>query len=213
MKAQVIIRKLLVFQLRWLELSKKKIGNSDKIKVLPWSRALKLLRLKPNAALFSTVRTPEREPKFKWVGPIAVAEVVFFRKKGGSVHFTSIEEAKSVGKIGVTKNIATHEILSGKGFKNLDVMQSGADAKNLKRLIAGRIDVWPTEHFAGVYSAKEQGILDQIEVVPNVSILLGHLYIAFNKETDDSIIHEWQTALDHLRTSGMIDKIVEKYDR
>ncbi len=190
-----------------------KIGNKDKIKVLPWNRALKLLGKKPNTALFSTARTPEREDKYKWVGPLAKLEIVFFRKKGSSVTFSSVEEAKKVGKIGVTKNVATHEILTDMGFQNLDVMKSGADEKNLTRLLKGRIDAWPTAYYAGTYSAKKVGKRDQLEVIPDVNLLSGHLYIAFHKDTPGKLINQWQTALDLLKSEGVVDKIIARYDR
>ncbi len=92
-------------------------------------------------------------------------------------------------------------------------MQSGADEKNLTRLVKGRIDVWPTAYYAAINSAKKLGILDQIEVIPNVTIMSGHLYIAFNKETDDRIIYQWQAALDQLNSEGVIKGILDKYDR
>lgn len=189
------------------------LGDQSELKVLPWSRGLKLLNKHPNSALFSTARTPEREDKYKWVGPLSELEMVFFRKKGSGIHFTSMEEAKTVGKIGVTKNVATQEILQGMGFQNLDLMLSGSDDKNLKRLLKGRIDVWPTAYYAGIYSAKQIGALDEIEIVPDVTILSGFLYIAFNKDTQDEIIHKWQLAIDKLKKDGIIDDIHKKYDR
>lgn len=189
------------------------IGNAEKIKVLPWSRALKLLTKNKNAALFSTARTPAREDKYKWVGPLAKLEIVFFKKTGSPVSFSSVDGAKSIGKVGVTKNVATHEMLVNMGFKNLDVMQSGSDDKNIRRLTKGRIDVWPTAYYAGIYSAKKMGLLDQIQVVPDVSLMSGFLYIAFNKQTDSNLIHQWQLALDQLKATGAIDRILEKYDR
>jgi len=191
----------------------KQLGNSDPIKVLPWNRALKLLTKNKNNALFSTARTPDREDKYKWVGPLSKLEMVFFKKAGSDITFSSMEEAKKVNKIGVTKNVATHEILTNMGFTNLDVMQSGSDDKNLKRLIKGRVDTWPTAYYAGIYSAKRLGVLDKIEVIPGVTILSGFLYLAFNKETEDSVIHEWQLALDHLKSNGVVEGIHKKYDK
>ena len=190
-----------------------KIGNADEIKVLPWNRALKLLAKHPNNALFSTARTPAREDKYKWVGPLSKLEMVFFKKKGSAINFTSMEEAKTIAKIGVTKNVATHEILLNLGFENLDVLKSGSDDKNLRRLLKGRVDLWPTVYYAGLYSAKRMGVADQIEVIPNVSILSGHLYLAFNKDTDNHIIHDWQSALDQLKSDGVVDAIHDKYSR
>ncbi|SCA55143.1 putative ABC-type amino acid transport/signal transduction systems, periplasmic component/domain [Candidatus Terasakiella magnetica] len=191
----------------------KEVGNQDPIKVLPWNRALKLLAKKKNALLFSTARTPERENKYKWVGPLASLEMVFFKRSDSDISLNSLDEARTLNKIGVTKNVATHEILRNMGFTNLDVMESGADEKNLKRLIKKRVDVWPTVYYAGTYSAKKMGVLEKIQAIPNVKIMSGHLYIAFNKAVDDKIIHQWQLALDSLRTKGVIDQIVMKYEK
>jgi len=190
----------------------KKIGNTDDIQMLPWARALKFLTTKTNSALFSTVRTPAREDKYKWVGPLSKLEMVFFKKSDSDINITSLEDAKKIGKIGVTKNVATHEILSGMGFENLEVMQSGHDAKNLKLLTKGRIDMWASPYFYGIFNAREMGVLGKVEAIPNVIILSGHLYIAFNKETDDAIIRKWQAALDQLVSEGVVDKIIKKYD-
>ena len=190
-----------------------KLGNKDPIRVLPWSRALKLLAKHRNSALFSTARTPEREGKYKWVGPLSKLEIVFFKKAGSEVTIRSMDEARKVARIGVTKNVATHEILVDMGFTNLDVMQSGADEKNLTRLVKGRIDTWPTAYYAGIYSSKKLGVLDQVEAIPDLTIMSGHLYIAFNKGTDDRIIHQWQSALDELKSDGIVDRILKKYDR
>ena len=55
------------------------------------------------------------------------------------------------------------------------------------------------------------GILDQVEVIPNVTILFVHLYIAFIKETDNQIIHQWQITLDDLKSEGVVEKILAKY--
>ena len=206
-------KKLTGISIEIVKAIQERIGNRDKIKVLPWNRALKLVGNKQNTALFSTARTAEREDKFKWVGPLSRLEMVFFRKKGSKVNFTSLEGAKKVGKIGVTKNVATHEILTSMGFQNLDVMKSGADEKNLTRLLKGRVDVWPTAYYAGTYSAKKVGKRGMIEAIPNVTLMSGHLYIAFHKETSGKVINQWQTALDFLKEDGTVKKIIAKYDR
>ncbi|MCB2099255.1 MAG: transporter substrate-binding domain-containing protein [Rhodobacterales bacterium] len=190
-----------------------RLGDASPIKVLPWSRALKLLAKDAGSALFSTARTPEREDRFKWVGPLAPLEIVFFRRVGGGPEIHTLEEAKAVPRIGVTRNVATQEVLTNMGFSNLDVLQSGADEKNLTRLVKGRIDVWPTAYFAGIYSARKMGLLDRVEAVPGLSLMTGHLFIAFNRETDDGTIGQWQTALDQLKAEGVVDAILRKYDK
>ena len=196
-----------------IKVLQEKIGNSDPIQVYPWSRGLKLLGKNRNSALFSTVRTPGRESKYKWVGPLAKLEMVFFIRADSDLDVHSLDDAKKIRKIGVTKNVAGHEMLVNLGFTNLDVMQSGNDDKNLKRLLKGRVDAWPTTYYSGIYTARKYGVLDQVDVIDGVTIMSGHLYIAFNNDTDYMIIHRWQSALDELTTEGVIDGIMGKYER
>jgi len=40
------------------------------IELLPWSRAMLRARTEPNVLIFSMLRTPEREDRYHWVGPI-----------------------------------------------------------------------------------------------------------------------------------------------
>jgi len=63
-----------------------KINDNSKIKVYPWNRAYKLTLKKPNYALFSTLRTKERENKFKWIGPLATMKLVFFKNKNSDIN-------------------------------------------------------------------------------------------------------------------------------
>lgn len=187
------------------------IKDTNKIKVYPWSRGIKIVERKKNTALFSMLRTKDREDKYKWVGPLAKMQLVFFKRKGSPINIKTLEDAKKIKKIGVTKNVANYDILNSKGFKNLDIIKSGVDEKNIKKLVKGRIDLWPSLKTAGMYNAKKLGYENKIEIANNVIIFEGDLYIAFNKKTDDKIIIKWQTALDELVKNGTIDKIKSRY--
>jgi len=194
-----------------VEAIQKDINDKSPIKVYPWSRGMKILEKKKNSAIFSMLRTKERENKFKWVGPLTKMQLVFFKKKGSPITLKSLEDAKKVHKIGVTKNVANYDILKEQGFKNLDVIKRGVDEKNIKKLVKGRIDLWPALKDAGLYNAKIMGLKGEIVPIDNVVIFEGDLYIAFNKKTDDKIIQTWQKALNKLRKAGKIEKIKEKY--
>jgi len=187
----------------------KEINDTNKIKVYPWARAVKLLNKKKNSALFSMMKTPQRTKKYKWVGPIDKLQVVFFKKKGSNINIKNLDDAKKVKKIGVTKSVANYEILKSMGFTNLDVI-SGSDDKNIKKLDKGRIDLWPYVKAAGLYNAKKMGLAGKI-ISTGVVLAEGNLYIAFNKNTDDKIIQRWQKAFEKLQKNGTIQKIKNKY--
>ena len=188
-----------------------KVGSTDAIVVYPWSRGLRLLERTKNSALFSTLRTEGREKKYKWVGPLAELRMVFFKKAGSPIQLASVDDAMKLAKVGVTKNVGSHDLLLSLGFTNLDVLESGADETNIKKLVRGRIDLWPSSYLAGLHSAKKMGLQGRIEAITNVNIMSGHLYLAFNKDTDDSIITSWQAGLDELRGHRVVDAIIAKY--
>ena len=51
------------------------------IELMPWGRALNIARTEDNVMLFETVRTPEREHWFKWVGPILTYRLALYGLK------------------------------------------------------------------------------------------------------------------------------------
>ncbi len=59
----------LVWQL-WQQLLAHADMESEQPFLLPWARALLMADQQENAVLFTTVRTPERESVFQWLGPI-----------------------------------------------------------------------------------------------------------------------------------------------
>ena len=204
-------KKLTGISIEIIESIKTIVKSNDPVKIVPWSRGLKITKKKKNSALFSMLRTPDREKLFKWVGPLVNFSVVFFKKTGSPIVLKSVEDAKKVKKIGVTKNVANYEMLTAMGFTNLDVLQSGADEKNIKKLVKGRINLWPTTYFGGLYNSKKLGYEGMIEPIIDFPVFEGYLHLAFNLNTDDKIISRWQVAMDRLKINGTIDKIVSKY--
>jgi len=193
-----------------VEAIQKELNDKSKILIYPWIRGNKILDNEKNTVLFSMMRTKSRENKYKWVGPLDKMEMVFFKRKDSNITLNSLDDARDVNRIGVTKKVANYEILNAKGFKNLDVV-GGSDDKNIKKLLKGRIDLWPYVKAAGLYNAKKIGQAGMIVPIPNVILAQGDLYIAFNKNTDDSIVEDWQRVFDKLKSDGTIDKIKARY--
>ena len=73
----------------------KEIGSLDTMAVYPWNRGLRLLAKSTHSALFSMARTPEREDKFKWVGPLSELRIYFFKKTGNPIDIKSMDAERS----------------------------------------------------------------------------------------------------------------------
>ncbi len=184
----------------------KEVGHEDNIKIYPWARSYKIIQEKPNKVLYSMTRTPQREDMFKWVGPVAENNWVFFARKDSNIKINKLEDAKKY-TIGTYRDDACELFLKEKGFTNL---QSVPDDKlNVRKLVKKRIDLWIVGLGQGVFKAKRENFNQNIKKIYDVKHT--ELYIAFSKDTDDKIIKKWQNALDKLKENGTYQKIVDKY--
>ncbi|MGV8495432.1 hypothetical protein ACV342_32445, partial [Pseudomonas aeruginosa] len=67
----------------------------------PWDRVYQQALSEPGYGVFSTARTPEREDKFKWVGPLAVNDWVLMARGDSSSHLNMLEAGGGKHAIGV----------------------------------------------------------------------------------------------------------------
>jgi polar amino acid transport system substrate-binding protein len=173
-----------------------KLGQDILIEVMPWTESYTLVQKEPGVALYSTARTAERENMFQWVGPLASYENWLYARKGSGVRVSSLDQAKAVKKIAVVKNAAGHQVLAGLGFNNFEFTSSTPDG--LKQLMAGNVDLWVGTMDESAFVAKKAGI-NPNEIEPAVLVHKIGLYIAFNKNTPQTTVQEWQKALDSLK--------------
>ena len=118
---------------------------------------------------------------------------------------------QKIRKIGVTQGVANFEMLRKQGFTNLEVLTGSDDEENIRKLVNGEIDLWPTLFMAGLYNSGLQGLSGEIEPIKDVVAFSGDLYIAFNIQTDDAIIKRWQNALDKLNENKVVEQITHRY--
>lgn len=185
-----------------------KLGTSQTVQVYPWARGYQMATDTVNTALFSTSRTQARETLFQWVGPIAVKRYTLYANKGSGIKLTSLEEAKAY-QIGVQLQGVTEQDLKAAGFTTQ--LQPVTDvASNLSKLRLKRIDLWYADNGTARAVCKQAGIsLSEIE--PVFVVREGLMYIAFNKETDPSIVAAWQKAYEELYQDGSVEEIFAQY--
>ncbi|HOV15720.1 MAG TPA: ABC transporter substrate-binding protein [Spirochaetota bacterium] len=185
----------------------KRIGKDYKIDVVPWARGYNDLLSKENVVLFSTTRTEEREKLFKWVGPVAINQWIFYARKSSGLKINSLEDAKKVKAIGTYIDDVREKYLIKEGFQNLESVSE--NHLNVKKLINKRIDLW----ISGIGAddiCKKAGI-DPKEIEPVFVVREMKLYIAFSIATKDEVIKEWQNAYDSMKKDGTIKKINDKW--
>ncbi|MGE8497240.1 MAG: substrate-binding periplasmic protein [Pseudomonas sp.] len=170
----------------------------------PWDRLYRLTLDKPNYGLFSTTFTPERQPLFKWVGPLAKTGWVLLAAPGNNVSVASLKEAGQY-TIGAYKNDAVSQHLESQGLTPVNALR---DQENVKKLLTGKIDLWATTDPVGRYLAKQEGVSGLNTVLRFND---AELYLALNKDTPDEVVQRLQKALDELRNEGFVDEMTNSY--
>ena len=180
----------------------------DNIQVLPWARGYKLLQSEPYVALFSTIQTPEREDQFHWVGPLFTVHFSFYARKDRGLQIQSLQDARAVGSIATYKDDVREQLLISMGFKNLD--SSKSPTSNLKKLMAGRVDLWLFSNIGVFGLARQQGV-DPSELELVLPFRSYQSYVAISKSTPRAVVKRWQSILDAMVQDGTFFNISRRW--
>jgi polar amino acid transport system substrate-binding protein len=187
----------------------KRLGDTTPITFSEWATAYNATLKQPGSMLFATARTEEREKSFKWVGPLTVAKTYFYTRSKGTVSIKSIEDAKTLPKIGVPSKFYYTQFLTDNHFSNLVVFET--PKAMMEAFKSGQIDVFTSQNLAISYLLVDCRV-DSSAVKANYSFMPPKKhYLAFNLNTPDTVILQWQKALDDLKADGTIKKIFAKY--
>lgn len=185
----------------------RRVHSDATIEVVPWARGYRSATTEPFVGLFATTRTPEREPLFKWVGPVSATTGQFYTRRGAP-GLRSLDQARAARRIVVPREWYLHQLLREMGFSNLLPVPTPADA--LRMLSAGRAEVAALDDITVADSAAETGVVvADIERGPTITRALQ--FIAFSKGTPDDLVRRWQQALDEMRADGSYERIYRRW--
>ena len=187
------------------------LHENKKITILPIARASLALNTKHHIIMFSMFKTDERLNKYKWVGPIVEDSIYFYKRKNDTSTYTKFDDFKKAKTIACRHKGLIVNLLTSKGFQNLDT--TATDGYQIyRKLLLNRSDLAISDTEIGVrYIMKSIGHdISEIEKIP-ITIFKSNLYIAFSKDSDDKYIKQWQNIFDDLKKSGEIDRIIRKY--
>lgn len=170
------------------------------IRPVPWPRGLHELEHYPERIMFSVAKTPERSPKFKWVGPLYKVNMALIGKKDRQFDIKDMEDLKNY-RVTTLRASVPERILMANGFETVDLERSSKPLNSIKMLDQDRVDLMAHVFAPFAYDVRKLGlnpsdyeeafILHQIE-----------LFYAFSADTPDSLINELQQALDDLKYDG-----------
>ena len=182
-------------------------GTGYTLDLLPWRRAYTFVQQRPNACLFSTTRTPEREKLFKWVGPTDEAEWVLLGRADRNYHLHTLEDARNL-RIGTYNGDVRDEYLRARGFR---VDPAPSDMINSRKLLLDRIDVWASGLRRGNTLLTRNGWGQKI--VPVLTFNRVGVYLACNPAVPGELIDKMNAALFAMGRDGTVKRIDRKYEK
>lgn len=157
----------------------------SRFEVFPWARAFDKALKKPNTLIYSTIRTPEREAQFHWIGKIGRFQLAIMGLEDNrKFNISHIEQAKGF-VIGVMRDDFTHEYLNGYGFHDEDLVIRSSLLELMDLLHKGLIDGFLIDRYLVCDLAREyQYDCDRLKVALPLPELAVDVYLAANKDSD-----------------------------
>lgn len=190
-------------------------GLSYTIAAYPWARAYNTALTMGNTCIYSIVRTPEREDKFKWSSLIThVRARMYAYRKNNQLIPKSLEETRK-HLVAVARDDVTHQFLLAKGFvpdENIFVVNS---SKEVFRAISSFNDISLTilDDLTLPYRAKDAGVSpDNLVVAFDIPDLTLAQWVAFSRDTPDDVVSRFTAAFNSLNNDGTIAHIKKRWN-
>jgi polar amino acid transport system substrate-binding protein len=179
-------------------------GLEATIEVVPWARGYNYAITMPLVGLFVTTRTAEREPLFKWVGPVSATHGSLYVLHDTETRPKDLQDARKLDAIAVPREWYLQQILLGQGFANLQLTPDPAAA--LKLLVSGHVQAVALDDVTLEMSSRKADLpLSRFE--PILPIAEARQFLALSRDTPDEIAARCQHALDGMRADGTFARI------
>ena len=189
----------------------------------PWQRAYHNAKVENNwDASCCWWPNDERKKEFLFSDGITKTSLVFFHLKSYNFHWNSIQNLKGI-KVG-----GTSEYDYGKEFKDaisaklLDVEFTTRDEFNYKKLLAGRIQIFPNDASVGYAQIRNSLSPEEANLITHnpkkFAVSAVHLIISKKSDRDKYFIDKLNAGIKKLKVSGKYQQMLKdfkagKYDK
>jgi polar amino acid transport system substrate-binding protein len=167
------------------------------VRIVPLAEGFQAAQNNTSTVLFSIVRTPEREPLYKWAGPFTRASFVLYAPVSSNITISSPEDLNQY-RIGTVKASIENNLLISQGVNASQIVNGETPEDLLQMLEEGRIDLWATGDLAGRYQ------MLQTAESPNAygvvyTLSENDFYYIFSRDVPDTLVSAFENALETVR--------------
>lgn len=186
--------------------------KNNRIQLYPWVRAYQKALDEKNVLIYTILKTPEREKKFKWIGPIIPSERFhLYKRRGQDLSLRSLEDAKEF-QIGCLRGSVHVDFLLKRGFPECSIQTVPDQRQNLLKLLGGRVDFIIDTDSSLTIRTKQMGLpIEKFE--KSLFIFENDYYMAFSEKTSDELVNKVRATFETMKQQGMIETIIGKHTR
>lgn len=162
--------------------------------ILPWAIGYDMALSTPNTALFSTLKTKNRENSFIWIGPLASHKTVLLARSDLSeTKGTNIENLKVV----VIHKDAGAELLANLETQPKQIITASTNIEAAQMLYYGRVDAWAYGETTGKWILQSIGVNPK-DFSPILTLAQSDLYLALHPKSDPDAVILIQEAFENI---------------
>ncbi|MBS7562210.1 MULTISPECIES: ABC transporter substrate-binding protein [Pseudomonas] len=181
-------------------------GDPVQVQQRPMLRALRDASEAEDTAVFTILRTAERESRYQWVGPLMQTETALYARTGDHSAVTDLHQTR--GQIAVPRKWLVYRYLKQQGLDNL----WGVDSPQvmIRLLQLGRVQYLVADTMSVSTFAAEEGMpFDQLSY--QMPLMRQDAYIAFSPKVDAARVARWQRALEAMKRDGSLQRLKQRW--
>ena len=186
----------------------KEAGVAYSLRLYPWERVKRMLERNETEMAFQFAGTPERKAQYELAGPIRTGSTVFMTSRKIAIKDWKTLDDFAPFVIGQVRGYAYEST-----FDKADLARD-TSAQNPRQLVsmllAGRIDIIVGDRIQLLYFIQEQRAQSSVRLLPTPLVEMPR-YVAFAKG-DSQRARQFDAALDKVRASGELEKILRKWE-
>jgi polar amino acid transport system substrate-binding protein len=192
----------------------KRKGYNVRYTYLPWKRGVTETKNGKYSALSYVYFSKDREKEFYLSDPISVEKIVLFHLKSNPIKDWKTLEDLSDYRFGATRGYTyTKKFWDLEKTRRLMVDITNSDIQNFKKLLAGRIDVFPSGLVNGNSILQKEfdvGKSHLISYHPKpLSQTTDHLAFTRSRKNSEKLLRIFNQGLAKLKQEGLYDKFLD----
>ncbi|MEH6343863.1 MAG: transporter substrate-binding domain-containing protein [Bermanella sp.] len=190
-------------------------GYDVQFNYAPWKRVITRLKQGVDDSSLCWIKNAEREEFFLYSDTIMVQKKVFFHRKDFNFDWNSLDDLGQY-KIGSVRGWSLGEELD-KAQKEgkINVNYTNSDVQNFKKLLLGRIDLYPSELVVGYTTMQKITTPANMRLITNHKkpIIESSYYLILSKKIPkprlNKLLIDFNRGLKLLKDSGQYEKMEE----